>query len=234
MAYPTSLDALPENSTNATPMMDTHPDLHNDANAAINALEEKVGIDGSADNTTHDYKLSGVADGDKAASLTGTETMTNKRLTSPKINENVELTATATDLNFIDGVGDAWTSFTPSIANFTVGSGTLTGRYKKIGTLVAGVVSASLAANSSVGTNPLLTLPVAKSSSLNANTPIGVTRYYDNGTAIYLGQITASGNLTVYGAGGTYVNEAFPSATVPFTWTNTDAFWIWFIYESAT
>ena len=38
------------------------------------------------------------------ATLTGTETFTNKTLTSPKINEDVVVTATATELNFTDGV----------------------------------------------------------------------------------------------------------------------------------
>jgi hypothetical protein len=36
--------------------------------------------------------------------LTGVETLTNKTLTSPKINEAVDLTATATELNILDGV----------------------------------------------------------------------------------------------------------------------------------
>jgi len=36
--------------------------------------------------------------------LTGTQTLTNKTLTSPKINEDVAITATATELNFTDGV----------------------------------------------------------------------------------------------------------------------------------
>ena len=36
--------------------------------------------------------------------LTGTQTLTNKTLTSPKINENVALTSTATELNLLDGV----------------------------------------------------------------------------------------------------------------------------------
>jgi multidrug efflux pump subunit AcrA (membrane-fusion protein) len=36
--------------------------------------------------------------------LTGVETLTNKTLTSPKINEAVEVTATATELNILDGV----------------------------------------------------------------------------------------------------------------------------------
>jgi hypothetical protein len=35
---------------------------------------------------------------------TGTQTLTNKTLTSPKINENVVLTATATELNVLDGI----------------------------------------------------------------------------------------------------------------------------------
>lgn len=35
---------------------------------------------------------------------TNTQTLTNKRLTSPKINEDVALTATATELNILDGV----------------------------------------------------------------------------------------------------------------------------------
>jgi len=36
-----------------------------------------------------------------------TETLTNKTLTSPKINEDVALTATATELNYVDGVTSA-------------------------------------------------------------------------------------------------------------------------------
>jgi hypothetical protein len=36
-----------------------------------------------------------------------TDTLTNKTLTSPKINENVAVTATATELNFVDGVTSA-------------------------------------------------------------------------------------------------------------------------------
>ena len=38
------------------------------------------------------------------ATLTGVETLTNKTLTSPKINEDVVVTSTATELNILDGV----------------------------------------------------------------------------------------------------------------------------------
>ena len=37
-------------------------------------------------------------------SLTGAETLTNKTLTLPKINEDVAVTSTATELNLLDGV----------------------------------------------------------------------------------------------------------------------------------
>lgn len=51
--------------------------------ADLRAALTKVGADSSAVNTTHDYKLSGVTGSDKAVSKTGTETLTNKIITSP-------------------------------------------------------------------------------------------------------------------------------------------------------
>lgn len=57
-----------------------------------------------------------------------TDTLTNKTLTSPKINENVALTATATELNYVDGVtsaiqtqldGKSATGHTHTLANVT-------------------------------------------------------------------------------------------------------------------
>lgn len=88
--FPTSLDTFSnpigtDLLENATTALD-HDVQHSNANDAIEALEAKVGIDGSAVTTTHDYKLSGVATGDKAVSKTGTETLTNKTLTAPQIN----------------------------------------------------------------------------------------------------------------------------------------------------
>ena len=47
-----------------------------------------------------------ISDAD-VATIAGTETLTNKTLTSPKINEDVAITATATELNYVDGVTSA-------------------------------------------------------------------------------------------------------------------------------
>jgi len=110
--FPTTLDAYTDLSCAST---DSPKDRVNDVQDAIEAIEARVGITGSPTTTTHAYKLSGVVSTDKAASLAGTEALTNKTLTSPKINEAVDLTSTATELNFNDG----------SIAGTSVASKTL-------------------------------------------------------------------------------------------------------------
>lgn len=43
MSYPSTLDSLPEDQTNATVQRDNHPELHNDLSAAVNALQETLG-----------------------------------------------------------------------------------------------------------------------------------------------------------------------------------------------
>jgi len=55
------------------------------------------------DTTVADNELTFAIDA-TVATLAGTQTFTNKTLTSPKINEDVALTATATELNLLDGV----------------------------------------------------------------------------------------------------------------------------------
>lgn len=84
--FPTSLDALTNPTGGQSLVAVDHAAQHANANDAIEALEAKMGVNGSAVNTTIDYKLSGVATGDKAVSKTGTETLTNKTLTAPIIN----------------------------------------------------------------------------------------------------------------------------------------------------
>lgn len=58
----------------------THSGFHGDDNDAIEALEAKVGVDGSAVTTSHDYKLSEVTGSDKAVSKAGSQTLTNKTI----------------------------------------------------------------------------------------------------------------------------------------------------------
>lgn len=78
--FPTSLDSLTNPNATDKVTSPSHADQHSNANDAIEALEAKVGINGSAVTTSHDYKLGGVTGSDKAASLAGSETLTNKTI----------------------------------------------------------------------------------------------------------------------------------------------------------
>lgn len=79
--YPTSLDLYTDYNTG-----DTVQASHiNDPHDAIETIEAKVGVDGSAVTTSHDYKLSEVTSTDKAVGKTATQTLTNKTLTTPTI-----------------------------------------------------------------------------------------------------------------------------------------------------
>lgn len=85
ISYPTSIDVL--TNPTATDQVATvdHASQHANANDILEALEAKVGVNSSAVTTSHDYKLQNVTGTDKAASVTGSEVLTNKTLTTPTI-----------------------------------------------------------------------------------------------------------------------------------------------------
>lgn len=83
MAYPTDLPSHKTDWANNTPVADTHPDEHNEVAVTVNALAAKVGVNSSAVQTSHDYKLSEVTGADKAVGISATQTLLNKTLTSP-------------------------------------------------------------------------------------------------------------------------------------------------------
>lgn len=89
-SYPTSVDTYTRPSTTDQLNSPSHAGAHDNAYDAIEALEAKVGTTSSAVTTSHDYKLSGVTGSDKAASLTGSEVLTNKTLTAPTVQGAVD------------------------------------------------------------------------------------------------------------------------------------------------
>ena len=86
-----------------------------------------------------------VSDAD-LASLAGAETLTNKTLTSPKINEDVAVTATATELNYVDGVTSAIQ--TQMDAKAPLASPTFTGTV----TLPSGTVTSAMILDGTIAT----------------------------------------------------------------------------------
>ena len=94
--FPTDLPNVKTNFDGATSVAS---EFQNEQGEEINALAAKVGKDSSAVTTSHDYKLSGVTTTDKAVSLTGTETLTNKRINPRLVTASSYTTDTGTSLN---------------------------------------------------------------------------------------------------------------------------------------
>jgi hypothetical protein len=98
-----------------------------------------------------------------------TNTLTNKTLTSPKINEDVAVTATATELNYVDGVTSAiqtqlddksTASKTETLTNksISLGSNTVTSTLAQLNSAVTDADLATLAGTETL-TNKTLTTP---------------------------------------------------------------------------
>jgi hypothetical protein len=79
-SFPTSIDSLTNPLSSDTLDSPSHSDQHSNTNDAIEALETKVGVDGSAVTSSHDYKLGEVTSTDKAVGKSATQTLTNKTI----------------------------------------------------------------------------------------------------------------------------------------------------------
>lgn len=109
-SFPTGLDTLTNPTATDKVAVVSHASQHANANDAIEALQAKVGANSSAVTTSHDYKLSEVTGTDKAVGKTATQTLTNKTLTSPTINNAVMSSPTgitATDVGLGSVTNDA-------------------------------------------------------------------------------------------------------------------------------
>lgn len=85
--FPTSLpttSTIPVEAAGTT-LATNHVVSHQGAQDEIIAIATKVGVDGSAVTTTHDYKLGEITSTDKAVGKTATQTLTNKTLTAAKV-----------------------------------------------------------------------------------------------------------------------------------------------------
>lgn len=83
--YPTSLDIFTNPVATSDTNVVSHAQQHQNHNDSITALETKVGVTGSAINTTLDYKTANITSGDRAIGATQTVTVSNKTFSSPKI-----------------------------------------------------------------------------------------------------------------------------------------------------
>lgn len=140
---------------------------------------------------------------------------------------NAKLSTTTGEL------GGAWQSWTPSFTNFTLGNGSVTAKYFKVGKFVKYNVTIILGSTSSVSSGMTMSLPVT-SISYATTFPIGRGVYLDNGTATYqaLNRVDDTNNITFFYWAGAGTGSGV-SNTGPFTWTTNDAMYLQGEYEAA-
>jgi hypothetical protein len=127
----------------------------------------------------------------------------------------------------------AWTSYTPTFTNLTVGNGTLDCEYFQVGKLVFVRISFVMGTTSSMGSGPYFTLPVTSKNVEQGY--LGNIYVEDSGVAGYTGVVVFRGSSTallgIPNVSGTYMGgHASFSATIPFTWGTNDLFRGTFVY----
>lgn len=150
--------------------------------------------------------------------------------------------AAITPAKLLAGTGATWpwASWTPTLANLTLGNGTSVGVSKQIGKTVSFRWTFTLGSTSAVGTNPSFTLPVAAHSGY---VPSGDSEYsflagsYDASASTVAPLLTFLSSTTICrilapNAAGTYVAVANVTATVPITWATGDRISVHGTYEA--
>jgi hypothetical protein len=144
---------------------------------------------------------------------------------------NLLLTADSTQATGLNWTG-AWTTWTPTWTNLTVGNGTTIARYVRIANTVTFSLQFTFGSTSVITGDVSATLPI---------TPVTDTsvfaRFLDSGTANYIGfaRCGTGGTINILTpvANQTYLPYTSLSALVPFTWTTSDTLNAYGTYEVA-
>jgi len=136
----------------------------------------------------------------------------------------------------------AWTSYTPTLTNLTLGNGTLTASYNQTGKTVWVDFKFVLGSTSAVTGVPRFTLPVTANSKYSStqNNFIGHVWIEDSGVSNYFGASTiatstgmGATDIYVQNAAGTYLTLTGITNLIPFTWGTADYITARVSYEAA-
>ena len=174
-------------------------------------------------NTQLQYNNNGVFGGTSGATTSGSAVT----LTAPIIDQ----------FGTASGLGAAWTSYTPTFANTTLGNGSVSGGYLALGKAIFFTATFTLGTTSAVGSAATVSLPVT-SVSLSTRTPVANVVYRDDsaattypGTALW--STTTTALLGVYSVSASPASYVATSSTIPFTWATLDTILVSGFYQAA-
>ena len=132
-----------------------------------------------------------------------------------------------------------WISYTPTLTNITLGNGTLSALYIRIGRFAMVKFVFTLGSTSAIAANPTFSLPLTGATTGTTSlTPYGFGYFGDTGVNNYFGMVgldtTTTARFWGWNAAGTIIQLAEVNATAPFTWGNTDVLAGNIFYEVAS
>jgi hypothetical protein len=131
-------------------------------------------------------------------------------------------------------INTKYQTWAPSYTNLTIGNGTVVARYFQIGKFVDFIFEFTLGSTSSVGSAPVISLPVAGATTVNSWN--GTARFLDSGVTNFMGALNISSTgirPQAVNVSGTYADiQGGITATVPMTWTTGDVLSIGGTYEA--
>jgi hypothetical protein len=176
---------------------------------------------------SRDHEAATVAHGATGAVVgtTNTQTLSNKTVSGSN--------NTLSDIPTSAIVG-AWTAYTPALTNWTLGDGTLVGKYAQIGKTVHVRVELTLGSTSTMSGNLLISTPVAPVALPTGYTAAGTCSMRDvSAPANHIGAATLNNGLFIPGTSGASGVNTFVSGTSPFTFASGDVLTLQATYEAA-
>lgn len=137
----------------------------------------------------------------------------------------------------LSAISTAWSTWVPTLTNLTLGNGTQTARYRRVGKTVDWYWRFVLGSTSAVGTDPTFTLPAVQaahyaSGSGDSFFP-GIVRLVDSGVTTRQGDFTLSSSQTLRLVSWNATPAlAQITSTAPWTWGTGDSMLAWGTYET--
>lgn len=133
------------------------------------------------------------------------------------------------------GSGTAWSTWSPSLSNMTLGNGTVTAKYQQFGKIIHFSFTFVLGSTSAMGTSPTFTLPANAASTVSRGfhayiLDAGVSRY---GCFADLAGTNNTIALLVATASGSFVAQGTITSGVPMTWGTSDELHCDGVFEGA-